>query len=65
MSHENTTMLGLTYLAAIHLDTGKTDHLTEVEGSALYYVTALAFDPADRSNPGKMFPPMKEVAHAS
>jgi hypothetical protein len=33
------------YLAAIHLDTGQLEHLTDVRGGALYDVTSLAFDP--------------------
>jgi hypothetical protein len=36
------------YLAAIHLDTGRVEHLTDVRGGALYDVTSLAFDPAGR-----------------
>lgn len=38
----------LAYLAAIHPDTGRIEHLTDVEGSALYYVTSLTFDAAGR-----------------
>ena len=34
------------YLAAIHPDTGRVEHLTDVKGGALYYVTSLAFDAA-------------------
>ena len=33
------------YLAAIHLDTGRVEHLIDVHGGALYDVTSLAFDP--------------------
>jgi hypothetical protein len=36
------------YIAAIHPDTGRVDHLTDVRGGALYYVTSLAFDPGGR-----------------
>jgi len=32
------------YLAAIHPDTGRVEHLTDIPGGALYYVTSLAFD---------------------
>ena len=32
------------YLAAIHLDTGRVEHLSNVRGGALYDVTSLAFD---------------------
>jgi hypothetical protein len=33
------------YLSAIHLDSGRVEHLTDVRGGALYDVTTLAFDP--------------------
>lgn len=33
------------YLAAIHLDTGRVEHLTDVPGGAVYDVASLAFDP--------------------
>ena len=33
------------YLAAIHLDTGRVEHLTDVPGGAVYDVSSLAFDP--------------------
>jgi WD40-like Beta Propeller Repeat len=36
------------YLAAIHLDSGRVEHLTDVHGGALYDVTSLAFDPDGR-----------------
>jgi hypothetical protein len=36
------------YLAAIHLDSGRVEHLTEVRGGAVYDVASLAFDPAGR-----------------
>jgi hypothetical protein len=36
------------YLAAIHLDSGRVEHLTDVRGGALYDVTSLAFDPDGR-----------------
>lgn len=36
------------YLAAIHLDSGRVEHLTDVYGGALYDVTSLAFDPVGR-----------------
>jgi WD40 repeat protein len=36
------------YLAAIHLDTGRVEHLTDVSGGAVYDVSSLAFDPAGR-----------------
>jgi hypothetical protein len=36
------------YLAAIHLDTGRVEHLTDVRGGAIYDVTSLAFDPDGR-----------------
>lgn len=36
------------YLAAIHPDTGRVEHLADVRGGALYYVTSLAFDPDGR-----------------
>lgn len=32
------------YLAAIHLDTGRVEHLTDVPGGAVYDVASLAFD---------------------
>ena len=35
-------------IAAVHLDTGKIDHLKEVKGPSLYFVTSLAFDPSAR-----------------
>ncbi|HBY63031.1 MAG TPA: hypothetical protein DEH78_24685 [Solibacterales bacterium] len=38
----------IAYLAALNPETGKIDPLTDVEGSALYFVTALAFDPVGR-----------------
>ncbi|MEI9969973.1 MAG: hypothetical protein WDM87_15620 [Terracidiphilus sp.] len=34
----------LPYIAAIHLDSGRVEHLTDVHGGALYDVTSLAFD---------------------
>jgi hypothetical protein len=36
------------YLAAIHLDTGRVEHLTDVHGGAVYDVSSLAFDPGGR-----------------
>jgi hypothetical protein len=36
------------YLAAIHLDSGRVEHLTDVRGGAVYEVTSLAFDPDRR-----------------
>jgi hypothetical protein len=36
------------YIAAIHLDSGRVEHLTDVHGGALYDVTSLAFDPDGR-----------------
>jgi hypothetical protein len=36
------------YLAAIHLDTGRVEHLIDVPGGAVYDVASLAFDPAGR-----------------
>ena len=36
------------YLAAIHLDTGRVEHLTDVPGGAVYDVASLAFDPDGR-----------------
>ncbi|HXP07520.1 MAG TPA: hypothetical protein VN828_03445, partial [Acidobacteriaceae bacterium] len=36
------------YIAAIHLDSGRVEHLTDVYGGALYDVTSLAFDPDGR-----------------
>lgn len=38
----------MAYIAAIHPDTGRVEHLTDVRGGALYYVTSLAFDPQGR-----------------
>jgi hypothetical protein len=38
----------ISYLAALHPDTGKIDPLTDVDGSAVYFVTSLAFDPIGR-----------------
>ena len=38
----------LPYIAAIHLDSGRVEHLTDVHGGALYDVTSLAFDPDGR-----------------
>jgi hypothetical protein len=35
-------------IAAIHLDSGKVDHLQEIKGAGLYFVTSLAFDAANR-----------------
>jgi hypothetical protein len=32
------------HLAAIHTDTGEVDHLKDIKGSAMYYVTSLAYD---------------------
>jgi hypothetical protein len=36
------------YVAAIHLDSGRVEHLTDVNGGALYDVASLAFDPEGR-----------------
>jgi WD40 repeat protein len=36
------------YIAAIHVDSGRVEHLTDVQGGALYDVTSLAFDPDGR-----------------
>ena len=36
------------YLAAIHLDSGRVEHLSDVRGGAMYDVTSLAFDPDGR-----------------
>jgi WD40 repeat protein len=36
------------YLAAIHLDTGRVEHLTDISGGAVYDVSSLAYDPAGR-----------------
>ena len=36
------------YLAAIHVDTGRVEHLTDIEGGAVYDVSSLAFDPVGR-----------------
>jgi hypothetical protein len=36
------------HLAAIHVDTGKVDHLTDIKGTALYYVASMSFDPKGR-----------------
>ena len=36
------------YIAAIHLDSGRVEHLTDVHGGALYDVASLAFDPEGR-----------------
>jgi hypothetical protein len=36
------------YLAAIHLDSGRVEHLTDVRGGAIYDVTSLAYDPDGR-----------------
>lgn len=36
------------YLAAIHLDTGRVEHLTDILGGAVYDVSSLAFDPVGR-----------------
>lgn len=38
----------MAHLAAIHPDTGKVDHLKDVNGAALYYVASLSFDPKGR-----------------
>ena len=36
------------YLAAIHLDSGRVENLTDVRGGTIYDVTSLAFDPDGR-----------------
>jgi len=36
----------MAHLAALHVDTGKIEHLQDVPGASLYFVTSLAFDPA-------------------
>lgn len=36
----------MAHLAALHMDTNKIEHLKDVQGASLYYVTSLAFDPA-------------------
>jgi len=36
------------YLAAIHLDSGRVEHLTDIRGGAVYEVASLAFDPDRR-----------------
>jgi hypothetical protein len=33
-------------IAALHLDSGRVDHLTDLKGSALYYVASICLDPA-------------------
>lgn len=38
----------MAHLAAIHADTGKVDHLKDVNGAALYYVASVGFDPQGR-----------------
>ena len=38
----------MAHLAALHMDAGKMEHLTDVQGAILYSVTSLAFDPAHR-----------------
>ena len=38
----------MAHLAAIHPDTGRVDHLQDIRGPALYYVTSVAFDPEGR-----------------
>jgi hypothetical protein len=35
-------------IAAIHVDTGKVEHLKDIKGPGLYFVTSLAFDAAGR-----------------
>lgn len=35
-------------VAAIHTDTGAIEHLKDIKGPGLYYVTSLAYDPTDR-----------------
>lgn len=36
------------YLAAIHLDSGRVEHLTDILGGTIYDVASIAFDPAGR-----------------
>src|SRR5271169_2301286 len=36
----------MAHLAALHIDTGKIEHLKDVQGASVYYVTSLAFDSA-------------------
>jgi hypothetical protein len=36
------------YIAAIHVESGRIEHLTDVQGGAIYDVTSLAFDPEGR-----------------
>src|ERR1700761_5388867 len=36
------------YLAAIHLDSGRVEHLTDISGGVVYDVSSLAFDPIGR-----------------
>jgi WD40 repeat protein len=36
------------YIAAIHVDSGRVEHLTDVPGGAVYDVSSLAFDPVGR-----------------
>jgi hypothetical protein len=36
------------YLAAIHLDTGKVEHLEDIKGAAIYYVSSLTYDAKGR-----------------
>jgi hypothetical protein len=38
----------LAHIAEIHTDTGKIDHLKDIKGTGLYYVTSLAMDPNQR-----------------
>jgi len=38
----------MAHLAALHTDTGKMEHLTDVQGAILYSVTSLAFDAEHR-----------------
>jgi hypothetical protein len=38
----------MAYIAAIHPDTGRVEHLTDVYGGVRYYVASLAFDPEGR-----------------
>lgn len=35
------------HLASINLKTGKLDHLTDIKGAALFYVTSLTYDPVN------------------
>jgi hypothetical protein len=35
----------MAHIAAIHTDTGKVDHLKDLKGVALYYVTSMSYDP--------------------